>query len=157
MHFHTKHICERSLVLLLDFLVSCLGLLACFIGDCGAVINQLDTFNYASLDHLLDGIGGNVHETLVQHCEIHSLFQNYCHVHVFCLVQAVVVGLDRSYWVSGLLKMWQMSALNTTLHPVCMIQLTDTIVIPMSGACRTSFRVIGVEDSPLGTLILRSS
>ena|SRR6266850_3134980 len=56
----------------------------------------------------------------------------------------------------ALLKMWQTSALNTTLHPVRVIRLTDTIVIPMSGACRTSLRMIGVEDLPLGTLILRS-
>src|SRR6266850_7117870 len=55
-----------------------------------------------------------------------------------------------------LLKMWQTSMSNTTLHPVCVIWLTDTIVIPMSRACRTSLRVIGVEDLPLGTSILRS-
>src|SRR6266850_35199 len=47
----------------------------------------------------------------------------------------------------ALLKMWQTSVSNTTLHLVHVIQLTDTIVIPMCGAGRTSLRVIGVEDS----------
>src|SRR6266850_3529227 len=102
MHFHTKHVCKWSLMLLPDFLASRLGLLACFAGDCGAIIDQLDTFNYASLDHLPVGFGGDVHETLVQHCKIHSLFQNYCCVHAFCLVQAIVVGPDHSYWISSL-------------------------------------------------------
>src|SRR6266850_180167 len=104
MHFCTKCICKQSLTLLLDFLASCLGLLACFAGDCGTVINQLDTFNYASLDHLLDGVRGNVCEMLVQCCKIHSIFWNYCHVHMFCLVQAIVVGPDHCYWISGLVK-----------------------------------------------------
>src|SRR6266850_4554624 len=104
MHFHTKRVCKQSLMLLLDFLASRLGLLACSAGDCGAVVDQLDTFNYASLDHLPDGFGGNVHEMLVQCCEIHSLFRNYCHVHTFCLVQAIVVGPDHSYWISSLVK-----------------------------------------------------
>jgi hypothetical protein len=58
--------------------------------------------------------------------------------------------------VPALLNIWHMSALNMTLQPLQVIQLTDTIVIPMSGACKTSLRTIGVEDSPLGTLILRS-
>src|SRR6267142_4666117 len=68
----------------------------------------------------------------------------------FLLAQMAPIGFP------ALLKMWQMSASNTTLHPVWVIRLTDTIVIPKSRACRTSLRVIGVEDSPLGTLILRS-
>jgi hypothetical protein len=58
--------------------------------------------------------------------------------------------------VPTLLNIWHTSMLNTTLHLVHMIQLTDTIVIPMSEACKMSLRMIGVKNSPLGTSILRS-
>jgi hypothetical protein len=56
----------------------------------------------------------------------------------------------------ALLNMWHTSVSNTTLQPLQVIQLTDTIVIPMSRACKTSLRTMGVEDLSLGTSILRS-
>jgi hypothetical protein len=58
--------------------------------------------------------------------------------------------------VPALLNIQHMSVSNTTLQPLHVIQLTDTIVIPMSEACKTSLRTMGVEDLPLGTSILGS-
>src|SRR6267142_4901832 len=75
-----------SLALLPDFLVSCFCLLACLAGNCAGIINQPYAVNYASLDHLPDGIRGDVHEAPVQCREVHALLQSHCCIHTLCLI-----------------------------------------------------------------------
>jgi hypothetical protein len=65
VHFFSKFSSEWCLVLLPDVLARSLGLLACIANNCGAIIDELNAFNGATLNHFADSIRGNVSQSSV--------------------------------------------------------------------------------------------
>src|SRR5579863_2970570 len=96
MHFVAKSVCKGCLALLPDFLACSLCLLTCLADECRPIINQLNAFNCATLDHFADGIWCNVGEAPMEHRETNALLRSGCCAHALDLVQAILTGRDHT-------------------------------------------------------------